>query len=279
MIFIPFLTSPIAYAVITYQSTNFELPIQSGNYFSSKRVYKSDPDYDQVIRKLPGFHIKTEIQPFLDQEKIRKDLIVVETPDADICSAFGTNFFNKGDAIVFVAPGFNEADKAACHWVMKHEISHIKNNDLFTVPLISCICATAAAVFGIFSVSCFSATLLAIAVGYAAFSLFSRWREAKADDFAIKSSSNEELLGGRRILVALQKLHLEERQNFWTKILTSSDGNNRTDILHPLLTSRIKKIENTLKSKGISIEEAQENPKIERLKVFIQNNLKTAKTY
>jgi hypothetical protein len=262
---IPFLSLPFGYAFQAYKNVSFELPL----VFFSERVYKGDPYYNMTLRNLPGNHVKEEIQPFLDKEKIREDLIVVETPNLGICAAQGTNLFRKGDAIVMLAPGLHDKDKEACHWVMKHEIGHIKNNDLFTMPLIGSISSTVAAVFGTLTMPWLSATLLTATVGITAFSLFSKWREGKADDFAIENSSDDELLGGRRFLMSLQQMNLHERQTFWKKIEVSPYGNNTFDILHPSLTSRIEKIEKVLEKKGIVVEKEREAREIESLKLFM----------
>jgi hypothetical protein len=266
---IPFLSFPFGFAFQAYKSASFELPLVKQSLFFSQRVYKGDPDYNTTLKRLPGNRVKEEIQPFLDKEKIRKDLIVVETPNLGICAAEGTNLFKKGDAVVMLAPGFHNKDKEACHWVIKHEISHIKNNDPFTIPLIGAISSMAAAVFGTLTMSRLSATLLTAAVGLTAFSLFSQWREGKADDFAIKNSSDDELLGGRRFFMAFKEMNLHERKTFWKKIEITSYGNNTFDVLHPSLTSRIEKIEKLLEKKGIVINKEVEAREIENLKLFI----------
>lgn len=261
---IPFLTSPADFSRLAYKAATFELPLArrfihySDDWVvKTERVYKSDPGYNLALKDLPGYHIKEEIQPFLDRAKIREDLIVVERLTREICAAEGTNIFSKSDAAVYLAPGFYDADKEACHWVMKHEISHIKNNDTFIVPLVASICSTAAAVFGVRNMHWLSATLLTISVGITTHSLFSIWREGKADDFAIENSSNEELLGGRRFLIATESL-----QNWKYKL----------DYLHPSIISRLQKVEKILGKKGILIDDAQENQKIEELKLFLVNN-------
>lgn len=265
---IPFLGSPLGYAFQAYKAASFELPLVKQDLLFSERVYKSSPDYSATLKRLLGYHLKETIQPFLDKEKIRKDLVVVESINDGICNAQGTNLFRKGDAVVQLAPGFHNKDKEACHWTLKHEISHIKNNDAFTIPLIGCISATAAAVFGTLTMPWFSATLLTTIVGLTVFSLLSKWREGKADDFAIENSSDDELLGGRRFLIAIQQMNLHGRQTFWKKIEVSSYGNNTFDFSHPSLTSRIEKIEKVMEKRGIVVKES-EAKKIENLKLFM----------
>ena len=62
-----------------------------------------------------------------------------------------------------------------------------------------------------------SAVLLLLLVGGLAHSLFSKWREVKADDFAIKNSSDEELKGGRRFFIFAQKILIQGTQTFWNR--------------------------------------------------------------
>jgi hypothetical protein len=264
---IPFLSVPVGYVIQAYKEANFELPLHKGIF--SERVYKSDPEYNALVKILPGSHIKKEILPFLEKKKVREDLIVVETVNIGVCSAKGTNMFRKGDAALLLAPGLHAKDKEACHWIMKHEINHIKKNDLFIAFLVGSVCSTAAAVFGTVTMPWLSTILLTGSVGMTAFSLFSQWRESKADDFAIENSSDQELLGGRRILMASQQMNLSKRQTFWGKIRVSSYGNDRFDIIHPSLTSRLEKIEKILGERKIPINEKEEHQKIENLKLFI----------
>ena len=265
-------TLPIGYAMLAYKQVRFEFPLMgSENGKDFERIYKSDSRYNEVLQSLPGTHIKKKMQPFLDNVGIRKDIIFAETPNLGFCSGVGTNMFKKYDAAVMIAPGFYEADKDACTWVMKHEISHIKNNDGFTMSCVPGVCQLAAAVFGMCSLSFLPALGVAFTVGIVSHSVFSQWREAKADDFAIENSTDEELKGGRRVLKGFQATNLEERKTFWKRIAISSSGENRLDIAHPSITSRIQKIERILRERGVELDEATENPKMEVMKRYMAN--------
>ena len=114
---------------------------------------------------------------------------------------------------------------------------------------------------------------LVFIVGLVSHSLFSQWREAKADDFAIENSSDEELKGGRRHLMALQETNIEKRNTFWKRIAISASGNNRLGISHPSLTSRIQKIENTLLARNAEINPETERQKLNGLKVYMVNEI------
>jgi Zn-dependent protease with chaperone function len=265
-------TLPVVTALQAYKQARFELPLKRSSIFGSERVYKADSRYAQVLSTLPGSHIKSAMQPFLDKAGIRKDLIFVEAPNIGFCSASGTDMFRNGDAAVVVAPGFYEADKDACSWVMKHEISHIKHNDPFTIHCVPCICQLAVSIFGMCSLSFLPALGLAFTVGIVSQALFSQWREAKADDFAIENSSDEELKGGRRLLMAMQETSIEERNTFWKRIAISASGDMRLDLLHPSITSRIQKIERALRTRNTDIDIEAERQKLEGgLKAYMTN--------
>jgi len=253
---IPFFTTPFGLGLQALKQARYEVPLF--------RVYQNNPDYQSALKKLPGHNIKSEIQPFLEKAGVRKDLIIFEGSNLMLFSCAGTNMFTKGDAAILVPPKFHATDKEGFYWSMKHEISHIKHNDCFTIPLISAICGTAAAVFGVSCMSTLPATFLTVSTGIVVQTLFTRWRESKADDFAIANSSDEELKGGRRVLIAFQKVNLEDRKTFWGKIQHSAHGNTRYDIMHPSFTSRIQKIEAALQTRNISIDLIEENPTIEQ---------------
>lgn len=265
-------TLPVGLAFQVYKQVRFELPLEGRSWASSERIHKTDPRYAEVLSALPGSHIKSAMQPFLDKAGIRKDLIFVETPNLGFCSASGTNMFRNGDAAVMVAPDFYEADKDACSWVMKHEISHIKYNDLFTMCGVPAVCQLAASIFGMCSLSFLPALGLAFTVGMVSQALFSKWREAKADDFAIENSSHEELKGGRRFLMAVQEMSIEERNTFWKRIEISPRGDMRSDILHPSITSRIQKIERALRIRNVAIDIEAERQKLDGgLKAYVMD--------
>lgn len=264
-------TLPTGWAIQAYKAACFEVPLEKKSLLGSEIIYKNDYRYEEILKKLPGSHIKDAMQGFLDHVKIRKDLVFIETPNLGFCSAAGTNIFSKHDAAILIAPGFYEADKEACCWTMKHEISHIKNNDSFTVQCVPGICQLAASIFGMCFLSFLPAVGLAFSVGMISNSLFKRWREAKADDFAIENSSDEELKGGRRVLLAMQEANIKERNTSWSKFWISADGNNRLDISHPSVTSRIKKVEKTLHDKQVKIDEVSDKERLDHIKSYMAN--------
>ena len=52
----------------------------------------------------------------------------------------------------------------------------------------------------------------------------------------------------------LQEMNIAARNTFWQRIAISASGENRMDILHPSLASRIQKIERTLRTRNTAID-------------------------
>ncbi|MEX1012932.1 MAG: M48 family metalloprotease [Waddliaceae bacterium] len=261
-----FFTLPFQHAKAAYDAATFNFSLT----FNGQPVHKNDNRYDTVLKQLPGSHIKEEMQPFLEKVGLRKDPIFYETPNPGIFSTVGADIFKNSDTTVLITPGIYEADKHACTWSIKHEIMHIKSNDHLTIPCVSGVCQLAAAVFGMCSFSFLPAVATATLVGLISQSLFSKWQEAKADDFAIKNSSDEELKGGRRFLMTVQELALENRNTFWSRICISSNGDTPLDIMHPSTSSRVKKIEMALRKRGVELNKDVEMQKIKDLKSFMK---------
>ena len=260
------LPSVVCFAFRVYRETSYESPVPCIAEVTNLQAVNSGRDNRDIGTE--------EMRDFLDKAGVRKDVLFLTQPNSSYCCAKGTNFFTKKGAAVLIAPGFFEADKGACLWAIKHEISHIKHNDVFMLCVVSSICQLAAAIFGMCCLPFLPAVILVWWVGAIAFSLFSKWREAKADDFAIANSSIEELKGGRRCLKALQASNVERRKagDFWQRMLISPKGEARLDIAHPLLASRIRKIEQALSKQGVgsctlSVEE--EESKIKQLTTHV----------
>jgi hypothetical protein len=223
---------------------------------------KADPRRAEMLSYLPGNQIKTAMQPFLDKSGIRKDVIFIETITLKILCAVGTNMFRRGDAVVYVSAGLYELDENLSRWAIKHEIGHIKHNDLFTMYCVPCVCQLAASIFGTRSLSFLPALGLAFTVGIASRILFSQWREAKTDDFAIENSSDEELTGGIRFLTMTREINLAMRNTFKNRVVISASGDMRFDFLHPSTISRIQKIKRTLHARNVEIDLEAETKRV-----------------
>ena len=224
---------------------------------------------------VPRFAVPKEVQDLLRAERVREDVCFLEVPFIkSLCGSSGNNIFKWGAAVVGVASGFYEADKGACTWAVKREIAHIKSSDVFMTNVVSLICQLAASIFGCSYLSFLPAVALAWSVGYAASALFSRWREAKADDFAIKHSSVDELMGGKAFLIAQQEINVAYRQTaFLGKLLISPSGEKRLNLHCPSLASRIKKIEQALVDRHESTSQEGERERVDALKGCMEKQI------
>jgi len=210
---------------------------------------------------------------------VRKDLICFEQQLTSGCGlALGTNIWSKSDAVIMLTPHLHEMSKDPCMWLLKHEISHIKHNDNLITYCVSGACQLAASIYGMCSLSFFPALGLAYSVGILSKTLFRYWSEMRADNFAIVHSSDNELSGGKRLLKAMQKTIKIQRTSFWKRCLYSSSGENRVDIFHPSLTSRIQKIEKALHTRGVKLNAASENKRTEILKEFLTLDIETTQS-
>ena len=241
---IPFLTFPLLNTYNAYKSITIEFPsLDSHNN-----------------------EIKAQLDPFLKNAGLRNDLIIHQVATRSIIAfAQGTNLFTSGAAFITISRGLNNLDKEAFHWVLKHEIGHIKNNDSFKIPLIGSICSTATAIFGALTRPWLLTTLLTISVGFAVFITVSQWAERKADEFAIKYSSTEELLGARRLFISQMNINKALREIYPAEGTYSSSGEHRFDFMHPSLSSRLSRIENALVERSHEYDTTTEDYKINTL--------------
>ncbi len=258
--------------IIEYVKENEEV-------LKERAVYiRGSEQYDEIIKDFSGYNIKTELQPFFDRIEMRKDLVIIEKIDPSLGSAAGSNSFIISDIIIFVSPNLCDVDKEACHWVIKHEAGHIKNNDHVTRNLVPAICSTAAAIlFKAFSMPIVRALCFTTGVAVVTHYIFLQYSEGKADDLAIKESSPQELKAARRVFMSLKASNLENRNTIRKKISISPDGEDRFRFSHPSHRSRLKKVESALREQNIKIDDQEESEKIKKLTAFINeaDNRKT----
>lgn len=226
--------------------------------FLAPLIYSLFAFHATLIRAKPGGEnreVKETLDPFLKAQGIRDDLIFKEKKIPEFCAAVGTNFAKMGHAIIFLAPSFYTVDRQACLWIAKHELSHIKSNDYF---LMNGIAAVGSLIAALFRTSEIPGFLVAMAVGMIMKILFGRYREAMADDFAIRHSSVEELRGGKRFFLSLRQTTVEaHRRSRWNRLFISPAGEYRFKYLHPSTGSRLKKIESALGEEGRKAEEIE----------------------
>ena len=160
-----------------------------------------------------GYDIKDKMKDVLEKHEIREDLKVFEAINAEIASAYGTNYFTKGDAALLASPEFYDVDEKALLWTMKHEVGHIKNNDCLVSPTVSLVSSLAMSIFATctLELGVIPATLFSVNAGFVALVIFRQFCERRADNFAISNSTDDELKGGIRFFRAFQEADLSRR--------------------------------------------------------------------
>ncbi len=238
--------------------------------------------------------IKTALEPLLSKYHLENNLEIDLVKGVGPAAAIGINLPGLRKNVMAFSPQFYNLDPAAALWVAKHELGHIKNNDTLTmgllIPAITS-CAIAAGIQSKISNAYLAipAALLGSFVGGEVFRiLFTRWREGKADDHANEHSSSEELKGGRRCLLAMQRQQVKEREHDFLlghglslsgEVVYAPNGDDNTDLEHPALSSRIEKIEKELERRGVSFdqEKEKEEEQISRLMDFCEDEIYESK--
>ena len=198
--------------------------------------------------------INNELGAFLDQEGIRQDFEVVVAPNIAIAKVDGSNF-SKGSARITIVPGFLEADREAFKWVLRHELAHIKNSDALKVPVAAATGSLLALSF-VPITSGLSLALLSFLGAFACSNLYAHHGECRADELANKNASIDELKGGIRFLKALRNFNLFCKNHVpGADLMIDEKGDNRIDLSHPSLQSRIDKITKEIESREYLIED------------------------
>lgn len=199
----PFVTSFI-YVCKAYQAACYELPLaESGerrlrsglsvNLYAGgyRELQRGSKEYKQQIEQNYGSETKKSMQAFLEQMKIRSDLIIFQSRVQSYAS-HGANFWTKYDAVI-TAPYVVASPKTV--FFLKREIFHIKYNRSVMVNLLPAIfSAFSATICALYSTPVISATLVSIIVGMLAKRAFLKLYEGLADYFAIQHSTVQELL-------------------------------------------------------------------------------------
>lgn len=139
-------------------------------------------------------------------------------------------------------------------FLIAHELSHLKSNDLLwmgVVPAAAALTTTLAAdILFPSSASYFSdfvktyffpspAALVGQVVGLFTLAYFSQWREECADRLAFSVCSDAAKKAAPRVFEKFMQVNASQRISFLSQLTISKEGENRLDILHPSLKSRI----------------------------------------
>ena len=122
---------------------------------------------------------------FARKEGIRGDIQIYEMSlDGSLACAFGNNSVPQSAIAIILDPACRENGLAA-NACLRHEYTHIRNNDMVMRPLMTTISSAVAAVLGVVTLNTLPAFLLTIGVGIGSHILYSRLTENHADDVAV----------------------------------------------------------------------------------------------
>ena len=171
--------------------------------------------------------------------------------------AMGNTLFPGRAGIVIDPELFIDMPEDQQEFLLAHEISHIKKNDVFSIfvgsALIGVIATVALCILfpplAVFSpVWGSGAFYLGALISGIAMACLSIWRESCADKLAFDACSEEGKKGAIQFFEDFREGGIEYRNEedisvisrIWRKFSITKQGNFRLDLLHPSLTSRIK---------------------------------------
>lgn len=237
---------PITYGLFAYMQTNsepFHLRSPQG-----ETLQKGTPEYNAAVQRLPGQAVRedAEVQSFLTRMGIRNDLLIIEDKNPSFCRAVGTNYFTRrGGAAVALCPGLYQIDPEACRHILKHEITHIKNNDAFVVPAFTAFCTALTVIFLNTVIAPLPLLALTFVISKVARNAMTYFIERRADNTAIAESSNEELLGGRRALSAQLQFERSSKNDLFGRFLQF------INFSQPATLGRLRRINDALEQRNI----------------------------
>lgn len=239
----------------------FKFPIQVQENGIQKTVNHNDPNYWFYASHLPGMGIKGAISDISKQVGLRDDLIVTEGLNVGFCASIGVHAIKSSQITMLLSPGFYATDSDSCLFIMKHELYHLISNDPLMMKLVPMICQLALCILGTLFLNPFVSIAVVLPTAVIIDALFSRFREQKADDFAIAHSTDKELRGARRFFHAVLHSNFNEPESFYKRISYTEDGESIWDFWHPSLKSRIDKVEKTLRDRNKALTGDMESTK------------------
>ena len=232
-------------------------------------VFRGDPRYPELFKKFINTptSLKHCLQPTLSKVGIRDDLFIYERNEHSIAAeAVGTNSYKKRAPFITIPRGFFDIDQEACAFICKHEIGHIKNDDSINRSALVIISHAAAIGFSYYrSFWLHPSAFFSMATSLTCGVLYSQYKERRADNFAIQSSTDGELLGGLR---SFKFFKIREDEDMKTTCFFENPIGYilvAARLTHPSPASRIEKVERALAQRKVVVDPAIENPKLEKL--------------
>lgn len=207
--------------------------------------------------------IESKIQELALKLEINKPVELIEKKGLVAgFQAQGIAFFSGRAGIALDPDLAEEVTEDELEFLIAHELSHIKANDLLWMGVVSGVVGmiTTLAISILFPASvAFSSSfatmmlgspagLLGLSVSVIAFAIFSQWRESSADKlgFSICSESAQKAATGFFDKVRTSQINFRNDKNgsYFSKLLRrfviTEDGDFRLDVLHPRLKTRVE---------------------------------------
>lgn len=216
-------------------------------WFSSEKTEEEVKAQDKIKKIAEQFGINKEISVTIDNSQCG--------------SILGNNLF-PGSASIILS---NEYDEKTTDFITKHEMTHLKNSDTITIPVVEWVSATVGYV-GISylfpTINPFFYLVAAISIDLVTASTFSKWREEIADKTALEYCDEETKQKALEFFEDSIKQCIKKRNEFskgtdlfsteglcnlLNKMKYSEDGNNRYDLVHPSNTERCRYIKEIIK--------------------------------
>ena len=154
----------------------------------------------------------------------------------------------SGNTII-VNKNMYDNDIDATIFILKHELSHHLNNEVITNMIYPTLLS-----IGTFCLAKYirkPALLKSLSIYFTSLFGMANYNEKRADDFAIKTSTIEELFGGRRYMKAeYNHLMKAKKSSLYYSLMITNKGRILYDV-HPSSYSRINKIEHELMKRNI----------------------------
>lgn len=215
--------------------------------FYVKKETKSLPDEKRKS-------IEEQIKSLANKLGVTKEIELIEDEN-DIAQAFG-NAILPGKAVIGVnSQFFLNLSAEMVEFTLAHEICHIKHNDNLTTPsvlILTCLVTTIALSLlfpcsAFFSLELAGNLVVSLVVGLVAMVILGQRQEELADKTAFPICSEKGKIGAIIFFEASLSANIKDRNemgiswmsSLWRKIIIDSDGENRNDLIHPPLKTRI----------------------------------------
>lgn len=184
--------------------------------------------------------------------------VLVKFNDSEGAEAHGLNITNLPCGITVGQSNKLILNSDAEGFIVAHELSHIKNNDFISIPVGSFLISEISSLGLSILIPNYGFTNYVVSslIGSVAYIIISKFCESQADKDALSVCTKDEKQGAVKMFSDYKTYILDIRNeespgklnDIIKKIVLTQDGDDRSDVLHPLATNRIEMIKESLKS-------------------------------